>query len=83
MISIILSIAKLSVGSVLQPGDKFITAMPVNEPIIANIDVSSRDVGFIRVGDPVTLKIDAFNFSQHGTAEGQVKWISEGAFWIE
>ncbi|MGP0105644.1 HlyD family type I secretion periplasmic adaptor subunit [Rhodoblastus sp.] len=81
--SIILTVAKLSVGSVLQPGDKFITAMPVNEPIIANIQVSSRDVGFIRVGDPVTLKIDAFNFSQHGTAEGKVKWISEGAFWIE
>ncbi len=80
--SIILSIAKLSVGSVLQPGDKLITAMPVNEPVVANIDVASRDVGFIRVGDSVTLKIDAFNFSEHGTAEGRVKWISEGAFWI-
>ena len=28
--SIILSIAKLSVGSVLQPGDRLITAMPTN-----------------------------------------------------
>ncbi len=81
--SIILSIAKLSVGSVLQPGDKFITAMPVNEPIEADIDVSSRDVGFVRIGDPVTLKIDAFDFTEHGTAEGKVKWISEGAFWTD
>ena len=81
--SIILSIAKLSVGSVLQPGDKLITAMPVNEPIEADIDVASRDVGFVRVGDPVTLKIDAFDFAQHGTAEGKVKWISEGAFWTD
>ena len=78
--SIILSIAKLSVGSVLQPGDKLITAMPVNEPMVANIEVASRDVGFIRVGDPVTLKIDAFNFSEHGTAEGKVKWISRRRF---
>jgi hemolysin D len=80
--SIVLSIAKLSVGSVLQPGDKFITAMPVNEPVVADVDVASRDVGFIQVGDPVTLKIDAFNFSEHGTAEGRVQWISEGAFWV-
>ncbi len=81
--SIILSIAKLSVGSVLQPGDKLITAMPVNEATEADIDVASRDVGFVRVGDPVTLKIDAFDFAQHGTAEGKVKWISEGAFWTD
>jgi membrane fusion protein, hemolysin D len=81
--SIILSIAKLSVGSVLQPGDKFITAMPVNEPIEAVIDVASRDVGFVRVGDPVMLKIDAFDFAQHGTADGKVKWISDGAFWTD
>lgn len=79
--SIILSIAKLSVGSVLQPGDKFITAMPVNQPVVANIHVLSRDVGFIKVGDPVVLKIDAFSFSEHGTVEGKVQWISEGAFW--
>ena len=81
--SIILTVAKLSVGSVLQPGDKFITAMPVKMPIEADLDVASRDVGFIKVGDPVTLKIDAFEYSQHGTAEGKVKWISEGAFWTD
>lgn len=79
--SIILSIAKLSVGSVLQPADKFITAMPVDQPIIAVVNVLSRDVGFIRVGDPVVIKVDAFSFATHGTVEGTVKWISEGAFW--
>ena len=26
------------------------------------------------------LKIDAFNSAEHGTAEGKVRWISEGAF---
>ncbi|WP_374547812.1 biotin/lipoyl-binding protein, partial [Rhodoblastus sp.] len=50
--SIILSLAKLSVGSVLQPGDKLITAMPTNEPIVAEVKVSTRDIGFVRVGDP-------------------------------
>ena len=31
-------------------------------------------------GDTVTLEIDAYNPAEHGTAEGVVKWISEGAF---
>jgi hemolysin D len=81
--SIILSIAKLSVGSVLQPGDKFISAMPVDEPVEAQVNVLSRDIGFIRVGDPVTIKVDAFDFVQHGVAQGRVKWITEGAFWTD
>jgi HlyD family secretion protein len=80
--SIVLSIAKLSVGSVLQPGDKLITAMPVNEPVVAELKVSTRDIGFVRVGDPVTLKIDAFSYVEHGTAVGKVQWISENAFWV-
>ena len=42
--------------------------------------IASRDVGFLRRGDRCTLKIDAFNFIEHGSAEGKVSWISEGAF---
>lgn len=80
--SIILSLAKLSVGSVLQPGEKLITAMPVNGQIVAEVKVSTRDIGFVRVGDPTVLKVDAFGFIEHGTATGTVNWISENAFWV-
>ena len=31
-------------------------------------------------GDRATVKLDAFSFVEHGTAEGTVRWISEGAF---
>ncbi len=70
----------VSVGSVLKEGDTLMTLAPMNAPVEAEIQVLSRDVGFVRVGDPVTIKIDAFNFSEHGTVEGVVKWISEDAF---
>ncbi len=78
--SIILTIAKTSVGSVLREGDLFITAMPTSSPVESEVHVAARDVGFIRPGDPVVMKVDAFNFAEHGVAEGSVKWISEGAF---
>ena len=42
--------------------------------------IATRDVGFIRPGDPVKVKLDAFNFIEHGMADGTVRWISEGAF---
>jgi hemolysin D len=76
----VLTLAKLSVGSVLKEGDVLFTLMPLNTPLEAEARIASRDVGFVRVGDRCTLKIDAFSFVEHGAAEGSVRWISEGAF---
>ena len=67
----------------LKEGDTLMTLAPMNAPVEAEIEVASRDVGFIRMGDPVTMKIDAFNFAEHGTVEGVVKWISEDAFTMD
>ncbi|QLH73890.1 HlyD family type I secretion periplasmic adaptor subunit [Rhodopseudomonas palustris] len=78
--SVVLTIAKLSVGSVLKQGDPFITLMPLDSPLEAEISISSRDIGFVRAGDRCVLSIDAFNAAEHGTAEGKVRWISGGAF---
>ena len=77
--SVVLTLAKLSVGSVLKPGDPFITLMPVNTRLEAEIKIASRDVGFIRPGDRCTIKVDAFNAAEHGNAEGVVRWVSDGA----
>jgi HlyD family secretion protein len=78
--SVVLTLAKLSVGSVLKQGDPLVTLMPLRTRLEAEIKISSRDIGFLRVGDRCTIKIDAFNFVEHGTAEGTVRWISEGSF---
>ncbi|WP_342723002.1 HlyD family type I secretion periplasmic adaptor subunit [Bradyrhizobium sp. B097] len=78
--SVVLTLAKLSVGSVLKPGDPFITLMPLKTRLEAEIRILSRDVGFVRPNDPCTMKIDAFNAAEHGTAQGKIRWISEGAF---
>ncbi len=78
--SVVLTVAKLSVGSVLKEGDTLFTLMPVNAPVEAEIHIASRDVGFVRAGDKCVLKIDAFNYMEHGTAEGTIRWISDNAF---
>jgi hemolysin D len=81
--AIVLTKAKLSVGSVLKEGEVLFTLMPLNAPLEGEARISSRDIGFVRVGDPCTLKIDAFQFIEHGWAEGKVRWISEGAFTVD
>jgi hemolysin D len=46
--AMVLELPKLSVGSVLKEGDTLMTLVPMNAPVQAEIEVASRDVGFIR-----------------------------------
>ncbi len=69
--AVVLSMAKLSVGSVLREADPFITLALLRSPMEAEIYITPRDVGFVRPGDRVTIKLDAFNFIEHGTAAGR------------
>jgi HlyD family secretion protein len=81
--SVVLTIAKVSAGSVLKEGDTLFTLMPIDTPLEAEIHISSRDVGFLRPGDRCVIKVEAFNYMEHGTAEGTVRWISDNAFTLD
>ncbi len=81
--SVVLKLAKLSKASVLNQGEPLIYLAPLKSPFEADARVAARDVGFIRVGDDVTVKLDPFNFIEHGTVSGKVRSISEGAFTVD
>jgi HlyD family type I secretion membrane fusion protein len=87
--AIVVKIGKLSPGSIapgqgtgaVTPGtDPLFTLARLDAPVEAEIDVATTDVGFISVGNPVQLKLDAYSFVLYGMAKGVVKTISEGSF---
>jgi HlyD family secretion protein len=78
--AVVLTLTKLSAGSVLKEGDPVVTLVPLGAPIEAEIHFSAADIGFVRPGNPVTVKVDAFSYVEHGTAAGHLDWISEGSF---
>jgi hemolysin D len=78
--AIVLRISKLSVGSVLQPGEPFMELALTRSPMEAEVYIDPRDIGFIRAGDSTTIKFDAYQYVEHGFAEGKVNWISPGTF---
>jgi hemolysin D len=81
--SVVLRMAKLSVGSVLKDAEPLMYLAPLNSPVEAEVRIAPRDIGFIRPGDPVKIKLDAFDFVEHGMVEGTISWISEGAFMVD
>jgi HlyD family secretion protein len=78
--SVVLTLAHVSVGSVLKEGDTLYTLMPANAPVEAEIRIAARDIGFVRAGDQCIMKIEAFNYMEHGAGDGVVRWISDNAF---
>ena len=73
-------IAKLSQGSVAQAAEKMFTLVPLGTALDAEVQIDSLDVGHVKPGDKVHIKLDAFPFQKHGTLEAKVRTLSEDAF---
>jgi hemolysin D len=86
--AVVLKVGKVSTGSVTgganQSGQEpLFTLVPIDAQEEADVNVSATDIGFIKVADPVQLKLDAYRYMQHGTAKGVIKTISEGSFTVD
>jgi multidrug efflux pump subunit AcrA (membrane-fusion protein) len=44
--------------------------------------IDAGEIGFVKKGDLVRIKLDAYRFMQHGTARGSIVNISEGSFTV-
>jgi HlyD family type I secretion membrane fusion protein len=81
--AVVLEVGDMSNGSVVDANaaaKPLFTLVPINGPLEAEVEIPSQDIGFIRVGDPVQIKIDAYSYTRHGTAKGTVTNISDGTF---
>jgi HlyD family secretion protein len=78
--AVVLEIAKLSLGSVVQSGATFFTLVPLGTQLEAEVQIDAMDVGYVKLGDISRLKLDAFPFQRHGFLDGEVRTISEDAF---
>jgi hemolysin D len=76
----VLTIAKVSEGSVLQAGEQLITLVPDDAPLEIEATIAGRDNGFVRVGAPVAVKFDTFPSTQYGLAYGTVRTVSADSF---
>lgn len=78
--AVVLEVADRAVGSILQEAQPIITLVPLNTPIEVEAQIAAGEVGGVRIGDTVRVKLDSFPFQKHGLLEGRVRTISEDAF---
>ncbi len=65
-----------TVGGVLRSGDQLMEVSPSQGGVILEAKINPVDIGRIKVGMPVVIKLDAFDYTIFGGLKGEVTYIS-------
>lgn len=65
-----------TIGGVLRAGDELMQISPTEGDMVIEIKVNPVDIGQLKPGLPVTIKLDAFDYSIYGTLQGTLSYIS-------
>jgi HlyD family secretion protein len=69
-------VADRSTGSVLKEAETVVTLVPDGADLYVDAKVSSRDIGYIKLGDTVRIKLESYPFQRFGTVSGVLTVIS-------
>jgi hemolysin D len=74
--AVVLAVAARPEGAVVQPAEPLVRLVPAGEPLVAEVEIDTRDVARIRVGDPATVKFQALPWQQYGLADGVLRTLA-------
>ena len=73
---VVQSLPSSTIGSVVLPGGTVAVIVPTTKTALLEAKLSTRDIGFVELGQVVRIKIDAFDYSRYGALDGVIKKIS-------
>jgi hemolysin D len=76
---VILEIAQRSTGSVLREAETLVTMVPDNSNLYVEANIPARDIGYVKVGQIVRIKLEAYPFQRYGTVDGTLEVVSADA----
>jgi hemolysin D len=80
---VVQQLAVHTVGGVVTPAQALLIVVPQDHPVEVEAQVENKDVGFVKAGQVVEVKVETFTFTLYGTIPGKVLSISDDAAPIE
>ncbi len=80
---VVQQLAVHTVGGVVTPAQQLLIVVPQDHPVEVEAQVENKDVGFVKEGQPVEIKVETFPFTLYGTIPGRVVTVSDDAAPIE
>ena len=76
---VVKTVRNSTIGGVIAPGAPLMELMPLGKRVLVEARVLASDIGFVKVGQPVKIKLSAYDFALYGAMEGTVLSISPDA----
>jgi adhesin transport system membrane fusion protein len=64
-----------TVGAVVPPGKELVEIVPLDDTLILEAQIHPKDIGFLRPGQPATVKFTAYDYSVYGGMQAQLVGI--------
>lgn len=68
-----------TIGGVVQPAEPLLVVVPKDQMLEVEARVLNKDIGFVRAGQRVTVKVESFPFTRYGVLAGTVSSVSRDA----
>ena len=79
MAAIVNKINIRTLGGVVQPGEPILELTPVNVPVQVQAEIPPKDIAFLEMGQAVSIKLTAYDFSRFGGLDGEIVFIGSDA----
>jgi hemolysin D len=76
---VVQQLAVHTVGGVVEPAQPLMVIVPSASEVAVEAQILNKDIGFIREGQEVRVKLEAYPFTDYGLIEGEVESISRDA----
>ena len=65
-----------TVGGVIQPGKEVLEVVPTDDALVLETKIQPKDIAFITLNQPATVKLTAYDYTIYGTLEAKVVGVS-------
>ncbi len=72
-----------TVGGVVTPAQQLLMVVPSEHQLEAEVLVENKDIGFVKEGQDVEMKIETFPFTRYGLIDGRISNVSSDAVQLE
>lgn len=76
---VVKSVATKTIGGVVTPAERIVEIVPEGAVLQVEATIQNKDIGFVKPGQTVVVKVDTYSFQRYGYLHGKVRSISPDA----
>ena len=69
-----------TIGGVVRPGEEILQIIPPGDGFFIELRGKPQDIAQVRLGQPATVKLSAYDYTIYGSLQGEVTFVSADTF---